>query len=180
MIKVIDTEIKEVKIIEPQIHEDERGCFFESYNEKEFHEKIGKINFIQDNESYSKEGVLRGMHFQKNPFGQSKLIRVIKGEIQDVVVDIRKNSSTYLKHVSVILNKKNKKQLFVPKGFAHGFLVISKEAIVHYKVDNIYNPEYESGIIYNDSHLKIDWKKPSNEIFLSQKDKMLSSINIRF
>lgn len=178
MIKVIDTEIKEVKIIEPQINKDERGYFFESYNEKEFHEKIGKINFIQDNESYSKEGILRGLHFQKNPFDQSKLIRVIKGEIQDVVVDIRKNSSTYLKHVSVILNNKNKRQLFVPKGFAHGFLVISKEAIVHYKVDNIYKSKYESGIIYNDPHLKIDWKKPSNEIILSQKDKILSSVNI--
>ena len=176
MIKVIDTEIKEVKIIEPQIFKDHRGCFFESYNEKEFHKKIGKINFIQDNESFSKKGTLRGLHFQKKPFEQSKLIRVIKGEIQDIAVDIRKNSSTYLKYISVILNEKNKKQLYIPRGFAHGFLVLSDHALITYKVDNFFNSNYDSGIIFNDQKININWEIDTSKIILSDKDKKLSEL----
>ena len=171
MINIIDTKIKDVKIIEPKIYNDSRGYFFESYNQKEFHKKIGKINFIQDNESKSSFGVLRGMHFQKKPYEQSKLVRVIKGEIQDVAVDIRKKSETYLKYVSVILNDKNKNQLFIPKGFAHGFLVLSDEAIINYKVDQIHNSEYDSGINYNSPNININWKLNKNKIKLSDKDK---------
>ena len=143
MISVVDTNIKDVKIIEPKIYDDHRGYFFESYNQKEFYNKIGKINFVQDNESESAFGVLRGMHYQKPPFEQSKLVRVICGEIQDVVVDLRKDSPYYLKYVSVVLSDKNKRQLFIPKGFAHGFLVLSKKAIINYKVDNYYNLKSE-------------------------------------
>ena len=176
MINIIDTKIKDVKIIEPQVYKDERGYFFESYNEKEFHNKIGKINFIQDNESFSKFGTLRGLHFQKNPYEQSKLVRVIKGEIQDVVVDIRIESLTYLKYLSIKLSEKNKKQIFIPKGFAHGFLVLSDEAIVSYKVDNFYNFKYESGIRYDDLKLKINWELGQNKIHLSNKDKKLGFI----
>ena len=135
MINVINTKIKDVKIIEPNIHNDNRGIFLKHIIIRNF-KKIGKINFVQDNESKSSYGVLRGLHFQKKPYEQSKLVRVIKGEIQDVAVDLRKNSKTYLDYVSVILNDTNKKQLFIPKGFGHGYLVLSDEAIVTYKVDN--------------------------------------------
>ena len=176
MINIIDTNIKEVKIIEPKIHNDNRGCFFESYNKNEFQKKIGNINFIQDNESKSSYGVLRGLHFQKSPFEQSKLVRVIKGEIQDIAVDIREKSNTYLKYVSVILNEKNKKQLFVPKGFAHGFLVLSDYALIAYKVDNFFNSNYDSGIIFNDPKINISWKLPDSKIILSEKDKNLGFI----
>jgi len=176
MINIIDTKIKDVKIIEPQVYKDERGYFFESYNEKEFHNKIGKINFIQDNESFSKFGTLRGLHFQKNPYEQSKLVRVIKGEIQDVVVDIRIESLTYLKYLSIKLSEKNKKQIFIPKGFAHGFLVLSDEAIVSYKVDNYFNPESCSGIKFNDPDISIGWKLNTTDIILSENDKILPLI----
>ena len=176
MINIIDTNIKEVKIIEPKIHNDNRGCFFESYNKNEFQKKIGNINFIQDNESKSSYGVLRGLHFQKPPFEQSKLVRVIEGEIQDVVVDIRKKSNTYLKYVSVILNETNKRQLFIPKGFAHGFLVLSAHAIIAYKVDNFFNSNYDSGIIFNDPKININWQLPDSKIILSEKDKNLGFI----
>tara|TARA_Y100001970_G_scaffold290789_1_gene425742 strand:+ start:1971 stop:2501 length:531 start_codon:yes stop_codon:yes gene_type:complete len=174
MINIIDTKINDVKIIEPKVHNDSRGYFFESYNEKEFHKKIGKINFVQDNESKSSFGVLRGLHFQKKPYEQSKLVRVIKGEIQDIAVDLRKNSKTYLDYVSVFLNDTNKKQFFIPKGFGHGFLVLSKQAIVTYKVDNFFNPKYESGIIYNDKTLKINWELDDTKIILSDKDRGLT------
>ena len=173
MINVISTNINEIKIIEPTIHADERGYFLESFNQDQFYNKIGKINFIQDNESKSSFGVLRGLHFQKSPFEQSKLIRVIKGEIQDVIVDIRKDSDTYLKHVSIILNEKNKRQIFIPKGFAHGFLVLSDEAIVNYKVDNVYSLKSESGIAYDDVRLNIKWKLDSDKIKISKKDRAL-------
>jgi len=176
MINVIDTNIKEVKIIEPKIHNDNRGYFFESYNKNEFHKKIDNINFIQDNESESSYGVLRGLHFQKPPFEQSKLVRVIKGEIQDVAVDIRKKSNTYLKYVSVILNETNKRQLFIPKGFAHGFLVLSNQALVTYKVDNFFNSNYDSGIIFNDQKININWEIDVSKIILSDKDKKLSEL----
>ena len=171
MIKVVDTKINGVKIIEPQIHLDSRGYFLETYNQNEFHKKIGKINFVQDNESKSSFGVLRGIHFQKEPFEQSKLIRVIKGEIQDIAVDLRKESSNYLNYVSVNLNEDNKKQLFIPKGFGHAFLVLSEEAIITYKVDEFYKPKYESSINFNDSRLNIKWKLEHDQIILSEKDK---------
>jgi len=173
MIEVINTSIKDVKIIKPLIHNDGRGYFFESFNQIEFHKKIGKINFIQDNESKSSFGVLRGLHFQKAPYEQSKLVRVIKGEIQDVIVDIRQDSDSYLKHTSIILNEKNKKQVFIPKGFAHGFLVLSDEAIVNYKVDNIYNLKSESGLSFNDLRLNIEWKLSVDKIKISKKDMRL-------
>ena len=168
--KFISTDISGLVIIEPNVFEDSRGYFFESYNQK-FEEAIGKINFLQDNESKSSRGVLRGLHFQNNPYAQSKLVRCISGEILDVTVDIRKNSPTYGKHVSVILSGENKRQLFIPRGFAHGFLVISDTATFAYKVDNLYAPNYESGIMWNDKDLKINWGLEKSEVTLSQKDK---------
>ncbi len=171
MIKIINTEISDVKIIEPKVHFDKRGYFIESFNQEEFNNEVGKIKFVQDNESDSSFGVLRGLHFQQAPFEQSKLIRVIKGEIQDVAVDIRENSPNYLKYVSVILNGKNKKQLFIPKGFAHGFLVLSKKAIVNYKVDSFYNKEFEKVIAFNDPKINIKWKLDLECIKISDKDK---------
>ena len=176
MIKIISTEIEDVKVIEPLIYKDDRGYFFESFNQKEFHKKIGQINFVQVNESKSSFGVLRGLHFQKKPYEQSKLVRVIKGKIQDVAVDIRKKSPTYLKYISVFLSEQNKRQLFIPKGFAHAFLVLSDESIVSYKVDNFYNFKYESGIRYDDLRLKINWELGQNKINLSKKDKKLDFI----
>ena len=149
MIKVVNTKIKDLKIIKTKVYNDNRGYFSESFNFNQFKQKIGNIQFIQDNESYSKRGVLRGLHYQKKPHEQSKLVRVIKGEIQDVVVDLRKKSQTYLNYQSFILNDKNKNQLFVPKGFAHGFLVLSEYAIVSYKVDNLYSPSDEVSIPFN-------------------------------
>ena len=138
----IQTEIPEVIIIEPKVFGDSRGYFLESFNKKEFERNIGKIDFVQDNESKSTYGVLRGLHYQLPPFAQSKLVRVIKGEVLDVAVDIRKGSPTFGKHVAVELSEENKKQLFIPRGFAHGFLTLSKEAIFTYKVDNYYAPDY--------------------------------------
>ncbi len=173
MIDIIKTDIEDVKIIQPKIYKDERGYFFESFNNKKFIKEFKNINFVQDNESKSKFGVLRGLHFQRSPYQQSKLVRVVEGEIQDVAVDMRKNSITYMKYVSVILNNQNKKQLFIPKGFAHGFLVLSKEAIVNYKVDNYYNSKYDSGLRYDDKKIGIKWLLQDNEIILSKKDKIL-------
>lgn len=170
MINIIDTKISDVKIIEPNIFKDDRGYFFESYNDNEFFSKIGKINFTQDNQSKSSYGVLRGMHYQKAPYDQSKLIRVIKGEIQDVVIDLRKKSPTYNHYLSVILNDKNHNQLFVPKGFAHGFLVLSEEAIVSYKVDNSYNKNYEKGIYYKDKNFNIKWLVDDTKIITNKRD----------
>ena len=178
MINIINTEIKEVKIIEPIIYNDKRGYFFESYNQNIFNNKIGKINFIQCNESKSNYGVLRGLHYQKKPYEQAKLVRVIKGEIQDIALDIRKESKTYLKYVSVILNEKNKKQLFIPRGFAHGFLVLSKYAIVSYKVDNIYKPNEECVINYSHPKLNIEWAFKSDAILLSKKDQKTTNFDI--
>lgn len=171
MIEVKNTKLIDVKIIKPNLFNDERGYFFESYNKEIFDKKIIKINFVQDNESKSSFGVLRGMHFQKPPYEQSKLVRVTKGEIQDVVVDIRKDSDTYLQYISIILNEKNKKQIFIPKGFAHGFLVLSKEAVVSYKVDNHHKLNYNSGLRYDDKKLNINWLLKKSEIILSNKDK---------
>ncbi|WP_028892769.1 dTDP-4-dehydrorhamnose 3,5-epimerase [Tenacibaculum sp. 47A_GOM-205m] len=167
------TAIPEVVIIEPKVFGDHRGYFFESFNQKEFEENIGKINFVQDNESKSSFGVLRGLHFQKPPYTQAKLVRCVKGKVLDVAVDIRKKSPTYGKHVVVELSEENKRQLFVPRGFAHGFVVVSDEAIFSYKVDNVYAPECDSGIIWNDSKLNIDWNISESEVRLSEKDQKL-------
>ena len=175
--KFIKTEIPEVIIIAPTVFGDERGYFLESYNKKAFEENIGLVNFVQDNESKSSKGVLRGLHFQKPPFTQVKLVRCIEGEVLDVAVDIRKSSPTYGKHVAVKLTGENKKQLYVPRGFAHGFVVLSETAVFAYKVDNNYAPEYDGGIIWNDKDLQIDWNLPENEIKLSDKDAKLPTLN---
>jgi dTDP-4-dehydrorhamnose 3,5-epimerase len=166
--KIIKTFIEDLLIIEPQLFRDERGVFYESYNKNSL-DKIINIVFVQDNESKSNKGVIRGLHFQKPPFGQTKLIRCISGKILDVVVDLRKSSKTYGKSFSVELSSKNNKQLLVPKGFAHGFQVISDEAIVNYKVDKNYNPDLDSGIIWNDTDLSIAWNLDLKPI-LSEKD----------
>lgn len=171
----IKTDLEDLFILEPKVFGDHRGYFFESYNQKVFGEKFPSVEFIQDNESMSSRGVLRGLHFQKPPFEQAKLVRCIQGEVIDVVVDLRKNSPTYGKHVEVLLSGENKKQLFVPRGFAHGFAVLSKKAIFAYKVDNWYAPEYDSGIIWNDTDLNIDWRLKPEEVQLSDKDKDLIS-----
>ena len=174
--KFIKTEIPEVIIIEPTVFGDDRGYFLESYNKKAFEENIGFINFVQDNESKSSKGVLRGLHFQKPPFTQAKLVRCIEGEVLDVAVDIRKGSPTYGKYGAVKLTGENKKQLFVPRGFAHGFAVLSETAVFAYKVDNNYAPEYDGGIIWHDSDLQIDWNLSENEIKLSDKDAKLPNL----
>ena len=171
--KFIKTKIIDIIIIEPTVFEDERGYFLESYNQKKFEEVVGKTSFVQDNESKSSKGVLRGLHFQKPPFEQSKLVRCIEGEVLDVAVDIRKKSKTYGQHVAVLLSGENKRQLFVPRGFAHGFLVLSDKATFAYKVDNSFAPNYDSGIMWNDKDLKIDWGLEESGVKLSEKDKNL-------
>lgn len=167
------TEIPEVIIIEPKVFGDNRGYFLESYNQKEFESNIGTVNFIQDNESKSVKGVLRGLHFQSPPFAQAKLVRCIEGKVLDVAVDIREGSPTYGKHVAVELSSDNKRQLFVPRGFAHGFVVLSDEAIFSYKVDNYYSPNHDSGIKWDDSDLNINWNIDVTDVNLSEKDKDL-------
>lgn len=169
--QIIKTEIEGVFIIKPQLFKDGRGYFFESFSQREFEEKVSKITFIQDNESKSSYGVVRGLHFQRPPFAQSKLVRVIKGAVLDVAVDLRKNSPTYGKHITVELTEENHLQLFIPQGFAHGFSVLSNEAIFQYKCDNFYNKESEDSILWNDKNLNIDWKIPEKKIILSEKDK---------
>ena len=172
--KFIKTVIPDVYIIEPSVFGDHRGYFLESFNLEKFEKNIGPIKFVQDNESKSSRGVLRGLHFQKPPFAQAKLVRCIEGKVIDVAVDIRKGSPTYGEHVSVELSGENKRQLFVPKGFAHGFSVLSENAIFAYKVDNTYTPESDSGIRYDDQGLNIDWGLTKEEVQLSAKDKNLS------
>ena len=172
--QIENTSIEGCFIIKPSVYEDERGVFFESFNQQKFEELTGlAIDFVQDNQSISKEGVLRGLHFQRGEYAQAKLVRVIKGEVMDVAVDLRPDSSTFGKHVSVILNETNNLQLFIPRGFAHGFITLSEEAIFAYKCDNYYNKPSESGIIYSDPDLDIDWKIPKMEVQLSQKDLVL-------
>ncbi|MDB2442524.1 dTDP-4-dehydrorhamnose 3,5-epimerase [Flavobacteriales bacterium] len=173
--KFIKTAISGVYIIEPSVFGDNRGYFSESFNLEKFEENIYPIKFVQDNESKSSKGVLRGLHFQKPPFTQAKLVRCIEGRVMDVAVDIRKGSPTYGKHVAIELTGENKKQLFVPRGFAHGFSVLSNTAVFAYKVDNTYAPECDSGIRYDDKDLNIDWGLPEEEVQLSVKDK-----NLRF
>ena len=177
--EIIKTSIEGLVVIQPLDFGDERGYFMESYKESFVKDHFPDIHFIQDNESKSSYGVLRGLHFQKPPFEQTKLVRVIQGEVLDVAVDLRKNSSTYGKWESIILSGENKKQLFIPKGFAHGFVVLSKEAIFSYKVDNIYAPDHDSGIYYKDTSLGIDWLLNDNDIILSEKDKNLDHFNTK-
>lgn len=174
--KIIKTKLDGVVIIEPKVFSDDRGYFFESFSQKRFEEEVCKTVFVQDNESKSSYGVLRGLHFQKPPFAQSKLVRVVKGKVLDVAVDIRKGSPTFGQYVSVELSEENKRQFFVPRGFAHGFSVLSEEAIFQYKCDNYYAPESEGAIIWNDTEIRIDWKLPKNDIVLSAKDQVNSSL----
>jgi dTDP-4-dehydrorhamnose 3,5-epimerase len=176
--KVTETHLKGCFIIEPTVFNDERGNFFESFHQKKFEEKTGlKVNFVQDNQSISQRGVLRGLHFQKGKFAQSKLVRVIKGSVLDVAVDLRKDSSTFGKHFSIILSEKNKLQLFIPRGFAHGFVVLEDDTIFSYKCDNYYNKSAEGGVMYNDPYLNIDWMLEEKEIQISEKDEKLKMLN---
>ncbi|MCD8291881.1 MAG: dTDP-4-dehydrorhamnose 3,5-epimerase [Prevotella sp.] len=167
---VIKTAIEGVVIIEPRIFADGRGYFYESYNKKEFDEKVRPINFVQDNQSKSSYGVLRGLHFQKGEHSQSKLVRVVKGSVLDVAVDIRKGSPTFGQYVSVELTEENNRQFFVPRGFAHGFSVLSEIAIFQYKCDNLYCPQSEGAIAWDDPALNIDWRIPADKVILSPKD----------
>ncbi len=168
--EVIKTSIDGVFIIESRIFEDSRGYFFESFSQREFEKKIGPINFVQDNESKSCFGVMRGLHFQRPPFTQSKLVRCVKGAVLDVVVDIRKGSPTYGQHVAVELTEDNHRQFFIPKGFAHGFVVLSETAVFQYKCDEFYHPEADGGISILDESLNIDWRIPMDKAILSEKD----------
>ena len=168
--KAIKTAIEGVVIIEPRIFTDARGYFFESFSQKEFDEKVHPIHFVQDNESKSSYGVMRGLHFQQPPFSQSKLVRCVKGRVLDVAVDIRKGSPTYGQHVAVELTEDNHRQFFVPRGFAHGFAVLSETAIFQYKCDNFYAPEADGGISIKDESLGIDWQIPMENAILSEKD----------
>lgn len=167
---VIKTAIEDVVIIEPDVFGDARGYFFESYSQKKFDEQVRPVKFVQDNESKSKYGVLRGLHFQKGRDAQSKLVRVVKGRVLDVAVDIRKGSPTFGQYVAVELTEDNHRQLFVPRGFAHGFSVLSEEAIFQYKCDNLYAPQSEGAIAWNDPDIAIDWQLPAEDVLLSAKD----------
>lgn len=174
--EVIKTDIEGVFIIEPKIFGDARGYFFESFSQREFDEKIDPVQFVQDNESKSCYGVLRGLHFQKPPYAQSKLVRVVKGKVLDVAVDIRKGSPTYGKYVAAELSEENHRQFFIPKGFAHGFSVLSDEVVFQYKCDSFYAPQSEGAIAWNDPQLAIDWKVPADRVMLSEKDKHHGSL----
>lgn len=169
--EIIKTDIDGVVIIEPHLFRDGRGYFFESYSEKDFNAQVREVRFVQDNESKSSYGVLRGLHFQKPPYAQSKLVRVVKGAVLDVAVDIRKSSPTFGQHVAVELTEDNHRQLFIPHGFAHGFSVLSDEVIFQYKCDNFYAPQSEGAIAWNDPALGIDWRIPADKVILSEKDK---------
>ena len=162
-----------IVVIEPTVLSDKRGYFLESFNKNQFEKVIGKVSFVQDNESRSSKGVLRGLHYQKPPFAQAKLVRCIEGEILDIAVDIRKDSPTYGLYHSDVLSSENKKQLFIPKGFAHGFVVLSEYAVFAYKVDNTYAPDCEAGILWNDKELGVEWGVNEKEIFISEKDDQL-------
>ena len=168
---VIKTDIEGLFIIEPKVLGDHRGYFFESFSERDFNSQVCQVRFVQDNESKSRYGVLRGLHFQKPPYAQSKLVRVVKGAVLDVAVDIRMGSPTFGRHVAVELTEDNHRQFFISRGFAHGFVVLSDEVIFQYKCDNFYEPESEGAIAWNDPALGIDWKIPAEDIILSEKDK---------
>ncbi len=169
--EVIKTDIDGVVIIEPRIFRDDRGYFFESFSQRDFQEKVCNTVFVQDNESKSSYGVLRGLHFQKTPYAQSKLVRVIKGAVLDVAVDIRKGSPTFGQHVAVELTEDNHRQFFIPRGFAHGFSVLTDEVIFQYKCDNFYAPQSEGALAWDDSDLGIDWRIPTDKVLLSEKDR---------
>lgn len=168
--EVIKTKIEGIVIIEPRIFKDARGYFYESFSQKEFDEKVMPIRFVQDNESMSTYGVMRGLHFQRPPFTQSKLVRCCRGAILDIAVDIRKGSPTYGQHVAIELTEENHRQLFIPRGFAHGFAVLSDVAVLQYKCDNFYAPQADAGIQLRDKDLSIDWKIPTENAILSEKD----------
>jgi len=176
-----ETGLKDLVVIEPKVFGDERGYFFESFNEKLFQQFVCPVHFIQDNESKSNCGVLRGLHIQKPPYTQAKLVRVVLGEVLDVAVDLRTDSLSFGKYYSIVLSAENKKQFFIPRGFAHGFVVLSETAIFQYKVDNVYSPKNEIGIIYNDIDLNIDWNVETSMLKLSGKDTQLPQFkNIQF
>jgi len=175
--KAIETKLKGCFIFEPSVFEDERGCFFESYNQNKFNELIGEeVNFVQDNQSFSTKGVVRALHYQIGKHAQAKLVRVLEGKVIDVAVDLRKDSPTFGEHVTIELSADNKKQLYIPRGFAHGFSVISNTATFFYKCDNFYNKTSEGGIIFNDKSLNINWRLPLNEVKVSDKDIILPTI----
>ena len=176
VMEVIKTDIEGVVIIEPRIFKDDRGYFYESFSQREFEEKVCRTTFVQDNQSKSSYGVVRGLHFQKPPYSQSKLVRCIKGAVLDVAVDIRKGSPTFGKYVAVELTEDNHRQFFVPRGFAHGFAVLSEEAVFQYKCDNFYNKESEGSVAWNDVDLAIDWRIPMEKVLLSEKDKLSKTI----
>lgn len=169
--KIIKTDIEGVVIIEPRIFADNRGYFYEVFTERDFAEQVCPIHFVQQNEAKSSYGVVRGLHFQLPPHAQSKLVRVTKGRVLDVVVDIRRSSPTFGKHIAVELSDENHLQLFIPRGFAHGYSVLSDEAVMEYKCDNYYAPESEGGILWNDTELAIDWQVAADKVILSEKDK---------
>lgn len=168
--KVIKTDIEGVVIIEPEVFGDSRGYFMESFSQRVFEREVAPVRFVQDNRSYSRYGVVRGLHYQREPYAQSKLVSCPVGRVLDVAVDIREGSPTYGKHVAVELSAENKRQLFIPKGFAHGFAVLSEEALFEYKCDELYHPEAECGIAWNDPRIGIDWRLPKEDIILSKKD----------
>ena len=174
--EVIKTAIDGVVIIEPKVFKDQRGYFFESFSQREFEAMVRKINFVQDNESMSSYGVMRGLHFQRPPYTQSKLVRCVKGKVLDVAVDIRKGSPTYGQHVAVELSEDNHRQFFVPRGFAHGFAVLSDTAVFQYKCDNFYAPQADGGISIKDDSLGIDWKISTDMVILSEKDTLHSCL----
>mgnify|MGYP006102114981 CR=1 FL=1 len=171
--RLVKTNINDLFLLKPIVFEDKRGYFLESYNQKKINNLLGDIHFVQDNESKSSRGVLRGLHFQNPPFAQAKLVSCLDGEILDVALDLRKKSNTYGQFETTVLSEKNKNKLFIPKGFAHGFVVLSESAIISYKVDNYYSPNYENGVLWNDSDLNIDWKINDSQIILSEKDRNL-------
>lgn len=168
--RVIETEIEGVVVIEPKVFGDDRGYFFESYNARDF-AQVADVTFVQDNESRSCRGVVRGLHFQKPPYAQAKLVRVVEGRVLDVAVDIRRGSPTYGRHVACELTGESHRQFFIPKGFAHGFAVLSDTAVFQYKCDNLYHPEAEGALAWDDPTLAIDWQMPASEVILSEKDK---------
>ena len=174
---LIKTKLDGLVVLKPTVFKDNRGYFMECYNQKNINKLLGNVNFVQDNESESSQGVLRGLHFQKPPHTQAKLVRCLKGSVLDVALDLRKDSKTYGCFETALLSEENKNQLFIPKGFAHGFVVLSETAVFFYKVDNYYNRDSESGILWNDPDLKIDWKINKKEIIVSEKDKSLPTFN---
>lgn len=170
----ISTKLQDCYLIEPKIIQDERGYFMESFNERTFQKGVNQdVHFVQDNQSFSTKGVLRGLHYQTGVHAQAKLVRVLQGEVLDVAVDIRPNSPSFGQHISVLLSGENQTQFFIPRGFAHGFLVLSETATFFYKCDNFYNKESEGGIIFNDSQLGIDWQFPKTDLLISEKDQLL-------